>query len=112
VSEEQGDALFEALWARALEAWDDEKVHVALLEHALRLEMLPILAGRYRALLNDDAKGAMAKKRIDALVSAATQMLFAVKTPPPQGIPWQVTAVAALISAGLLLYVGWMMFGR
>lgn len=109
---ERGDPLFEALWTRALEAWDDEKVHAALLEHALRQEALPTLASRYRALLADEAKGTLAKKRIDALVAAATQMLFAVRTPKPQGIPWPVTAAAGVISLGLLLWVAHLVFGR
>ena len=30
------DPIFDALWARVLEAWDDEKRHAALLDHALR----------------------------------------------------------------------------
>src|SRR5262249_7204662 len=30
------DAIFEALWKRTLEAWDDDKPHNAILDHALR----------------------------------------------------------------------------
>jgi hypothetical protein len=93
------DAIFEALWKRAIEAWDDDKPHAALLDHALRTEKLPDLAGRYRALKDDPAKGARAQKKIDGIVVAATQMLMATKTPPRTKTPWQWTASAAFFFA-------------
>ena len=40
-------AILDALWARVLEAWDDDKPHHALLEYALRAQKLPEVAGRY-----------------------------------------------------------------
>jgi hypothetical protein len=104
------DPIFEALWARALEAWDDDKPHAALLEHALRNECLPDLAGRYRALKDDPAKGARAQKRIDAIVVAATQMLMATKTPPHTKTPWQWTAAAALMFAIVCAFLFWQLF--
>ena len=76
------DAIFELLWRRNLEAWDDDKPHRAILEHALTSDKLPDLAGRYRALKDDAEKGARAQKKIDGIVVAATQMLMATKTPP------------------------------
>jgi hypothetical protein len=33
---EQKDPVLEALWKRVLEAWDDDKTHAALLDHAMR----------------------------------------------------------------------------
>jgi hypothetical protein len=91
------DAIFDALWTRTLEAWDEDGPHRAILEHALRSEKLPDLAGRYRGMLDDPARGARAKKKIDAIVLAATQMLMATKTPPRTKIPWQWTATATLL---------------
>ncbi|HVJ91073.1 MAG TPA: hypothetical protein VM580_14820 [Labilithrix sp.] len=93
------DAIFEALWKRTLEAWDDDKPHAALLEHALKSEKLPDLAGRYRSLKDDPSKGARAQKKIDAIVVAATQMLMATKTPPRTKTPWQWTFAATLMFA-------------
>lgn len=104
------DAIFEALWKRALEAWDDDKPHAALLEHALKSEKLPDLAGRYRALKDDPEKGARAQKKIDGLVIAATQMLMATKTPPRTKTPWQWSAAAALTFAIVCVYLFYTLF--
>lgn len=106
------DAIFQALWARALEAWDDDKPHGALLEHALRTEQLPQLAGRYRALKDDPEKGARAQKKIDGIVVAATQMLMATKTPPRTKTPWQWTATAAVLFGLILAYLFYLVFLR
>jgi hypothetical protein len=104
------DAIFEALWKRALETWDDDKAHAALLDHALRAEMLPDLAGRYRALKDDKEKGARAQKKLDAIVVAATQMLFANKSPPvKKKTPWYLTALAFIVCAAMLLWLASMM---
>jgi hypothetical protein len=101
------EAIFEALWKRVLAAWDDDRTHAAILEHALKTEKLPDLAGHYRALKDDPEKGPIAAQRIDRLVAAATQMLFTMKTPVATKTPWQWTAAAALmflIAFAVLLY--------
>lgn len=89
------DAVFNALWTRVLEAWDDDKPHQLALTYALEHEMLPEIAGRYRKLFDDPAKGPRAKRKIDGIVAAATQMLMATKTPTREKVPWQWTASAA-----------------
>lgn len=101
------DAIFEALWKRCLEAWDDDKPHAAILEHALKSEKLPDLAGRYRALKEDPEKGARAEKKIAGIVVAATQMLMATKTPPRTKTPWQWTATAGLMFVIVIGYLIW-----
>lgn len=93
---EAPDAVFNALWKRVLDAWDDEKPHQLALTYALEHEMLPEIAGRYRKLIDDPDKGPRAKKKIDAIVVAATQLLLATKTPPREKVPWQWTASAAV----------------
>lgn len=95
--EESTDAMFEALWSKAMEDWDNDKPHQALLSHALDKQMLPELAGRYRKLQEDPEKGARAKKKIDGIVIAATQMLMATKSPPPTKTPWSWTISAVLL---------------
>jgi hypothetical protein len=112
MDEGEADAVLEALWRRALEAWDDEKVHVALLEHALRSQALPEIAGRYRALLGDAARANVAQKRLDAIVVAATQMLMATKTPPPTKVPLPITLSAFGVCAVLLTWLAWAVWGR
>jgi hypothetical protein len=106
------DPILEALWKRALDAWDDEKVHVALLEHALRATELPEVAGRYRALLEDPDRGAIAKRRIDAIVVAASSMLLSTKTPRlEKPIPIGITLTAIGICLTLLGWVALALWG-
>ena len=105
-----GDAIFEALWKRTLEAWDDDKPHTALLDHALKNEGLPELAGRYRSLKDDPEKGTRAQKKIDGIVVAATQMLMAMKTPPRTKTPWQWSAMAALTFAIVCAWLVYQLF--
>jgi hypothetical protein len=101
------DAIFEALWKRTLEAWDEDKPHAAILEHALKSEKLPDLAGRYRALKDDPDKGTRAQKKIDGIVIAATQMLMATKSPTRTKTPWQWTAAAAFM---FLVVCAWLFY--
>ncbi len=105
------DALFEVLWTRCLEAWDDDKPHAALLEHALRTESLPELAGRYRAIKEEGGERAVrAQKKIDGIVISATQLLMATKTPPRTKPPWQWTAAAAIIFAIVCAFLFYQLF--
>lgn len=101
------DAVFEALWKRCLEAWDEDKPHNAILEHALKSEKLPDLAGRYRDLKDDEVKGPRAKKRIDAIVIAATQMMMAAKSPVVTKTPWQWTAAAVIFFFVVISYLAY-----
>lgn len=107
------DPVLDALWRRALDAWDDEKVHAAVLEHALRAGALPEIAGRYRALIADPERGAIAKKRIDAIVVAASSMLLSTKTPrPDQPVPIAITLSAFGICLVLLGWVALALWGN
>ena len=111
-AEEQKDPVLEALWKRVLEAWDDDKTHAALLDHAMRSQALPEIAGRYRALSEDPEKGALAKKKLDGIVMAATQMLMSMKTPKPGKVPLPITLSALGICAVLLSWLAWVLFGH
>jgi hypothetical protein len=102
---ESGDLIFDTLWNRVLEAWDDDKTHGALLEYALRKEQLPAAAGRYRALVDDPEKGPKAKKRLDAIVLAAMQLMQSFKTPPRPKLPWWVTVLVVCMCFLALAWV-------
>lgn len=99
------DLIFDTLWTRTLEGWDDDKPHAAVLDYALRTEHLPTLAGAYRSLLNDEAKKARAQKKLDALVAAATTLLMARKTPPRTKTPWQMTLLVIMVC---MASIGWL----
>lgn len=111
---EGGEAILDSLWARVLQAWDDDKPHQALLEYALRAQKLPELAGRYRAIKESDAeKAARAQKKLDGIVIAATQMLMAMKSPPDRfKVPPAITATLFAVSMLLLAWLGYVVFRR
>jgi hypothetical protein len=106
------DPVLEVLWKRILDAWGDERAHAALLDHAIQVQALPEIAGRYRSLVDDPEKGTAAKKRLDAIVLAATQMLMSMKTPPPGKTPWPITLSAVGVSLLLLSWLAYAMWGH
>jgi hypothetical protein len=109
--DERKDAVFEALWVRVTEAWDDEATHGAVLAHAAHAEKLPELAARYRAFKDDPARGPLATRRLDAIVIAAHSAMLSMKTPPRKRIPLSITLSAAGICALLLGYLTWVVWG-
>ncbi len=113
MAEEEGkDPTLDALWERVLEAWDDERPHGALLEHAVRTQALPEVAARYRRLTDDPARGARAKQRLGAIVVAATQMLLSTKTPKPGKTPLPITLSAFAVALLLLAWLAYALWGR
>lgn len=110
--EEAKDAVLEALWTRVTSAWDDESAHASLLDHAVRSQRLPEIAGRYRALSEDPVKAASAKKKLDGIVIAATQMLVSMKTPKPGKVPLPITLTAFAICMVMLGWVALAIWGK
>jgi hypothetical protein len=111
-AEEARDPVLEALWSHVLEAWEDERAHAVLLDHALYAEALPEVAGRYRKLVDDPDKGPLAKKRLDAIVVAATGLLLSMKTPGPGKVPLSITLSALGVCTLLLMWLAWALRGR
>ena len=106
------DPVLEELWKRVLENWDDDKKHGALLEHAVRTHALPEIAGRYRLLLGDPARAALAQKKITAIVTAATEMLVSMRTPRPGKVPLPITLSAVAICLAMLSWLALALWGR
>lgn len=106
------DPLLEALWDRVTSAWEDDKAHAALLDHALRTQALPELAGRYRSLVLDPTRGPLAKKRLDVIVIAATESLWSMRTPKPAKVPLPITLSAFGVCAFLLAWLAWALWGH
>ncbi len=106
-TDDKDDPILEAMWTSVLADWSDDKKHAALLDYALRNEKLPILAGNYRALQDDPDKAAVSKKKLDAIVVAATQMLMSMKTPKPTRHPAWLNATAGVIA---LILIGWIVY--
>jgi beta-xylosidase len=79
---EAEDPIADALWKRVDEEWENEALHAAFLDHMIRSKQLPDAAGRYRSVqLEESARSALAKKKLDAIVIAAMQMMSEGKTP-------------------------------
>jgi hypothetical protein len=110
--EDARDAVLEALWARVTSAWDDEAAHASLLDHAVRSQRLPEIAGRYRAIAEDPEKAALAKKKLDGIVIAATQMLVSMKTPKPGKVPLPITLTAFAVCMVMLGWLALAIWGR
>ena len=111
-ADDEKDPVLEALWQRVLEAWDDARTHAAAIDHGVRSERLPELAGRYRALAGDPHKGPVAAKKLDAIVAAATTLLFSQKTLAPGKVPLSITLSAFGICVVLLAWLTWALWAR
>lgn len=111
MDESTKDPVLDALWDRVVAAWDDDKPHAALLEHALRSQGLPEIAGRYRSLVDDAQRGPVAKKKLELIVLTATQSLMAMKTPKPAKIPLSITLSAFGVCVLLLGWLAWALWG-
>ncbi|HEU5073497.1 MAG TPA: hypothetical protein VFU02_04980 [Polyangiaceae bacterium] len=61
------NAAFEALWAHVLEHWEDDKAHLAFLEHCQAYDQLLPAAKRYRELSHSAAHAAQATRRLNAI---------------------------------------------
>ena len=110
---ESPDAVFEALWAKTVESWDDDKPHQAILSHAIDKQLLPVLAGRYRKIKDEGSdKSARAEKKINGIVIAATQMMLATKTPAREKLPWQWTASAAFMFVLVMSFLAYKLFAH
>lgn len=107
---EAPDVVFAALWTRVLASWDEDKPHQAALSYAIEHEMLPEIAGRYRKLFDDPDKGARAKKKVDGIVIAATQLMLATKTPPREKVPFTWTASVAVMMVLVISFLAYKIF--
>ncbi len=109
-TEDDVDEVFDAMWAKVLEAWDEDKPHQTILGYAIDKQFLPVLAGRYRKLQDDEEKGARAKKKIDGIVLAATQMMLATKSPPRTPTPFAWKFYAAAMFVLVVTFLAWKLF--
>jgi hypothetical protein len=110
--DEVNDPLLEALWKRVLEDWDDDKTHAALLDHAVRTQLLPEIAARYRTLAGDPTRAEVAQKKINGILTAATEVLMSMKTPRPGKVPLPITLSAVAICLAVLSWLALALWGR
>ena len=53
-----------------------------------------------------------AKKKLDGIVVAATQMLLATKTPAREKVPWQWTASVAMLMVLIISFLAYKILGH
>lgn len=97
--------VFDALWSGVINDWENEARHHKFLEQARLDGALLEAAARYRPLRDDPERGAVAKKRLEAIAFLATQELLAHKTEPRKGPPRWVVALAVSVCLSLLAWV-------
>ena len=107
-----GDSLFDALWAKVLASWDDDKCHGAILEYSVTAEKLPDLAGRYRALKEDPSKAERAQKRLDAIILAATELMMSKRTPTNTTVPLPITLSVFGLFLAAVVFAAYAMLHR
>lgn len=74
----------ELAWHRVMEQWNDPQAHSAFLALCMELDRLPEAGRRYREVRDrDPERSEEAGRRIDELLTLATQRLQLHRTPPP-----------------------------
>lgn len=102
------DPGIEALWARVLDCWEDEKVHAAFLQHCDQVNRLAEAATRYRGMSGDHTRAEIAEKKLKTVAVLAMAKLEAQRSQQPGGHRLVLTVVAVLFlgaAAFLALYV-------
>lgn len=104
------DPAFEALWAHVLGHWEDDKAHVAFLEHCQAQDQLLTAAKRYRELSTSAAHQAQATRRLRAISVLALARMEHARSAPGHA-KRQAGRLVALIFlvamvTGLLLFYG------
>ena len=75
-------AAFEALWAHVLEHWDDDKAHLAFLEHCQVHDQLLPAAKRYRELAQSPSHETQATRRLTAISLLAMARMEQTRSGP------------------------------
>jgi hypothetical protein len=104
------DPALEALWKRVLDAWDDEAAHVAFLDHCRQSDRLVEAAVRYRGMVGDRARSALAQKKLDAVALLAMAQLDLSRQrerrPASHAASYALIAFFLVATVGLLAYLG------
>jgi hypothetical protein len=75
------DPAIEALWKNVLDHWDEDKAHMAFLEHCREQGKLAEAAARYRGMAGDRDRGPEAEKRLKGVLALALAALETSRTP-------------------------------
>jgi hypothetical protein len=90
------DPLFEALWQKVEQAWDDPSAHERFLDHCLQSRQLPNAAGRYRSVTERDSSA-----QLQRIATLALSQLAASRTPRSTVLRNAVSLLAVAITLSL-----------
>lgn len=91
----------ETLWLHAVDNWDAEQAHAALLELAKNPEQLSALAGRYRVMKADPARSEIADRQLGRIAALAMAQLSVRHRPPDtRNQRWKLYLWSALFAIG------------
>jgi hypothetical protein len=79
------DPVFEALWKRVADAWEQDETHGAFLRHCQETGQLLEAAVRYRGMAGDRERGPDAERRLKAVALLAMAQLESSRAPSAQG---------------------------
>jgi hypothetical protein len=90
------DPAVDALWKKALDAWDDDARHGAFIEYCQATGQLLEAAVRYRGMAGDHARGPSAQKRLGGIAVLALAALETARAPERSSLA-NFTKVAAIL---------------
>lgn len=98
-------AAAENAWRQLQDHWDDEQAHRRFVALCQAVGALSYAGGQYRQVSDQrDAREAMARRQIDAVVASAAAELFAQRQPAPQRRAPVFTIVTVIVSGSAILY--------
>jgi hypothetical protein len=74
------DPAFVTLWEHVLDHWDDDRAHVAFLEHCRHTDQLLPAAVCYRKMNGEPRKSEQAERRLKAITALAMAKLDRAKS--------------------------------
>jgi hypothetical protein len=74
------DPAFVTLWEHVLDHWDDDRAHVAFLEHCRHTDQLLPAAQHYRGVNDEPGKREQAEGRLKAITGLAMAKLASAKS--------------------------------
>ena len=101
------DAALEALWKHTLDQWNNEAAHHAFLDYCQNHGALDEAAVRYRGMKGDRDRGAIAEKRLGAVLMLAMSKLEVVRAEPKaaSGTLGKILLISFFLAGSLLLLV-------
>jgi hypothetical protein len=104
------DPAFEILWTHVLDNWDDDRAHLAFLEHCQQSDRLLPAAKRYRHLTASEPHKAQAERRLKGITAMAMAKLSSSRTTTSvaKRQAGRLVALIFLVAAatGLLIFYG------